>query len=167
LIQSNQLTGIAMMLIEGTTRDVSGGLVINSKLQPGLARQDLERKLFPSIIVGLFGWHRAHSQGAGLGAESLFGIRYAPAGVNEWYQRLGVERQVQDLLSFKPADVELWLTTVTYNHARTLRLKEIRYELQASRDVMRRLLFEASLEVSDSRDQPRITVQATPFASLG
>jgi hypothetical protein len=155
-----------MILVEGITRDPSGGLVINSKLQPGLSRQDLERRLFPSIVVGLFGWHRAHSQGASLGAESRNGIRYAPAVVNQHYQRLGMERHVWELMARKPADIELWLTTVTYSHALTPRLKAIQYKLRASRGAVTRSLFEASIEISDSRDQPRIVVQATPFAGL-
>ena len=155
-----------MMLIEGTTRDYSGGLVIRSRLRPGMPRQDLERKLFPSVVVGLFGWHRAHSQGAGLGAENQHGIRYAPAEVNLHCQRLGIERQLRELVALKPANVEIWLTTVTYTHARTLRLKEIQYKVQTVRGPTMRLLFEASIAVSDSRDQPRVTVEATPFASL-
>ena len=154
------------MLIEGSTRDFSGGLVINSRLRPGLPRQDLERRLFPSIVVGLFGWHRAHSQGAGLGAESQHGIRYAPAEVNQQFQRLGIERHLRELLRRKPADVELWLTTVTYTHARTLRLKEIQYKLQAVHGLTTRRLFEASITVSDHRDKPRITVEATPFSGF-
>jgi hypothetical protein len=85
------------MLVEGATRDCSGGLVINSKLQPGMPRQDLERRLYPSIVVGLFGWQRAHSQGPGLGAESQHGIRYAPADVNQHCQRLGIERHLREL----------------------------------------------------------------------
>jgi hypothetical protein len=160
------MNGVTMILIEGSTRDCSGGLVMNSRLRPGLPRQDLERKLFPSIVVGLFGWHRAHSQGAGLGAESQHGIRYAPAEVNQQYQRLGIERHLRELMNRKPADVELWLTTVTYTHARTLRLKEIQYKLQAVRGTTSRRLFEASIAVSDSRDQPRVTVQSTPFSSV-
>jgi hypothetical protein len=155
-----------MILVEGSSRDPSGGLVINSKLQPGLSRQDLERRLFPSIVVGLFGWHRAHSQGASLGAESQNGIRYAPAVVNQHCQRLGIERHLRELMARKPADMDLWFTTVTCTHARTLRLKRIEYRLQASRGAVTRSLFQASIEISDSRDQPRIVVQATPFASL-
>ena len=99
----------------------AGGIVIHSRLQPGQPRQDLEKKLFPSIVVGLFGWERAHSQGAGLGAESAAGIRYAPAEVNQHYQRLGIERHLRELVQRKPADVDLWLTTVTTTHARTRR----------------------------------------------
>jgi hypothetical protein len=155
------------MLAEGATRDCSGGLVIHSKLQPGMPRQDLERKLYPSIVVGLFGWQRAHSQGPGLGAESQHGIRYAPADVNQHCQRLGIEHHLRELLMLKPADVELWLTTVTSTHARTLRLKEIQYKVQAVRGTTKRRLFEASIDISDSRDRPRITVQATPFARFG
>jgi hypothetical protein len=160
--------GGTMRFIEGTHRDPAGDIVTHSRLQPGQPRQDLERKLFPSVVVGLFGWHRAHSQGASLGAESAAGIRYAPPEVHQPLQRLDIERHLRELLSLKPAEVELWLTTVTTAHARTLRLKEIRYRLQALRGLQeRRLIFEARIGVSDSRDQPCITVQATPFGALG
>jgi hypothetical protein len=155
-----------MHFVERTFRDALGATVIVSRLKPAVARQDMERQFFPGVQVGLAGWQRAHSQGAGTGFESPHAIRYAPEEVNQQYQRLGIERHVRELLARKPADVELWLTTATSTHPRTLRLKEIQYRLDAVRGPQSRRLFEASIEVSDDRDHPRVTVHATPFASI-
>ena len=151
------------MRVPGATRDAFGAVVIRSRLGAGVPRKGFEKLMFPGVEVGLAGWERAHSQGAGLGAESPEAIRYAPAEVNQQYQRLGVERHLRDLLLRKPADVELWLTTVTATHPRTLRLKEIQYRVEAVRGSQRRLVYEASIEVENRRDRPRITVQATPY----
>ena len=153
------------MFVEGTSRDLSGGIVIRSRLKASARRQDLERKMFPSIEVGLPGWQRAHSQGAGLGNENPHAIRYAPAEVNQQYQRLGIERYVRELLESKPVDTDLWLTTVTYTHPKTLRLKEIQYRLEALSGNRRRLLFEASIEVEDKKLNPKITAHALPLAA--
>jgi hypothetical protein len=155
-----------MHFVERTFRDELGATVIVSRLRPAVTRQDMERQFFPGVQVGLAGWQRAHSQGAGTGLESPHAIRYAPEEVNQQYQRLGIERYVRELLAHKPADVELWLTTVTATHLRTLRLKEIQYRLDALRGPLARRLFEASISVSDDLSQPRITAHATPFASM-
>jgi hypothetical protein len=155
-----------MHFIERTFRDALGAIVIQSRLKPGATRQDFEKQMFPGIQVGLPGWQRAHSQGAGTGFESPNAIRYAPEAVNQEFQRLGIERHLKELFNRKPANVELWLTTVTSTHPRTLRLKEIQYRLDAVSGAESRRLFEASIAVSDSRDNPRVSVQATPFGAI-
>lgn len=66
----------------------------------------------------------------------------------------------------KPADTELWLTTVTSTHPQTLRLKEIKYRVDAVKNAMSRKLFEASIEIADQRVNPRVTVNSTPFQRL-
>ena len=73
---------------------------------------------------------------------------------------------VRELLAHRPPGVELWLTTVTTTHPRTLRLKEIQYRVDAVWGTQSRRLFEASIAVSDNRDSPRVTVQATPFGTF-
>jgi hypothetical protein len=85
--------------------------------------------------------------------------------VNQHFQRLGIERHLRELLNRKPMDVELWLTTATSTHPRTLRLKEIQYRVDAVRKDQSRRLFEASIQVGDSRLNPRVTVHATPFST--
>jgi len=152
-----------MHFAERSFHDAHGATVIQSRLRPATGRQGFENQLFPSIEVGLAGWERAHSQGAGTGFESPHGIRYAPQEVNQHYQRLGIERILRDLVQKKPADTELWLTTVTSTHPRTLRLKEIQYRVDAVRGVSSRRVFEASIEIADTRMNPRVTTQASPF----
>ena len=152
-----------MHFTERTFKDAFGATVIQSRLQPASGRQGFEKLLFPGIEVGLPGWQRAHSQGGGTGFESPNAIRYASEEVNQRFQRLGIERYLRELVQLKPAGTELWLTTVTTTHARTLRLKEIQYRVDAVRQGSSRRLFEASIEVADQRLDPRVTVNATPF----
>lgn len=151
-----------MHFVERTFKDALGATVIQSRLGPAVLRRGLEKLMFPGIQVGLPGWQRAHSQGGGTGFESPSAIRYAPEEVNQHYQRLGIERYLRELLALKPVDTELWLTTVTMTHPRTLRLKEIQYRVDAVKGAASRKLFEASIEVADQKINPRITAQATP-----
>jgi len=152
-----------MNFSERTFRDALGGTVIQSRLRPAPGRQGFEKQLFPGIEVGLPGWQRAHSQGSGTGFESPHAIRYAPEEVNQQFQRLGIERYLRELVALKPTDTDLWLTTVTATHPRTLRLMEIQYRVDAVRQGISRKLFEAGIEVADQRVNPRVTVHATPF----
>lgn len=152
-----------MLFSERTFKDALGATVIQSKLGTGVGRQGFEKLLLPAIQVGLAGWQRAHSQGGGTGFESPYAIRYAPEAVNQEYQRLGIERYLRELVEFKAPEVELWLTTVTSTHPGTLRLKEIQYRVDTIRNKVAYKLFEASIEVADNRDNPRVTIQATPF----
>jgi hypothetical protein len=151
-----------MQFAERTFKDALGATVIQSRLGPSISRQGFEKLMFPGIQVGLPGWQRAHSQGGGTGFESPSAIRYAPQEVNQQYQRLGIERYLRDLLALKPADTDLWLTTVTATHERTLRLKEIQYRVDAVKGASSRKLFEASIEITDEKMNPRVTVKATP-----
>ena len=152
-----------MQFSERTFKDAFGATVIQSRLQPAPGRQGFEKQMFPGIEVGLAGWQRAHSQGSGTGHESPHAIRYAPEEVNQEFQRLGIERYLRELVTLKPADTELWLTTVTSTHPRTLRLKEIQYRVDAVRNGVSRKLFEASIEIADQRLNPRVITHATPF----
>lgn len=152
-----------MQFSERTFKDAFGDTVIQSRLGTAPGRQGFEKQLFPGIEVGLPGWQRAHSQGSGTGFESPNAIRYAPEEVNQQFQRLGIERYLRELEAMKPPDTELWLTTVTSTHPRTLRLKEIQYRVDAVRQGVSRQLFEASIEIADQRINPRITVKASPF----
>lgn len=137
-----------------------GGRVIQSRVAAPPGRLGFERQFFPGVEVGLTGWERAHSQGNITGRESPHGIRYAPREVNQAFQRLGIERFIRELFEELRPGVELWLTTVTYTHPGTLRLKEIQYRVDAKVRAASRPLFEASIEVEDSRDNPKVWVHA-------
>ena len=76
-----------MHFAERTFRDAFGSIVIQSRLRSAVGRQGFERQFFRGIELGLPGWQRAHSQGAGTGFESSHAIRYAPAEVNQQFQR--------------------------------------------------------------------------------
>ncbi len=148
-----------MAFIEGTTRDALGHIVIRSKVNSPPGRSGYEKRYFPGIEVGLVGWERAHSQGNITGHESPHAIRYAPAEVNQQFQRLGIERFIQELYAQKAPDVDLWLTTVTAAHPGTLRLKEIQYRVDAFRKGQSKALFETSIMVEDKKKSPRVTIQ--------
>ena len=147
-----------MHFVEGVSRDPLGDIVIRSKVKSPPGRLGFEKMFWPGVEVGLVGWERAHSQGSITGHESAHGIRYAPKEVNQQFQRLGIERFIQELYTRKAVDVELWLTTVTSTHPRTLRLKEIQYRIDAVRKGQSKALFEASIMVEDRKKMPRITV---------
>lgn len=146
---------------ERTWRDALGGVVIQSRVGKPPGRLGYEQQFFPGVEVGLTGWERAHSQGNITGHESARAIRYAPSEVNQAFQRLGIERFIAELYEEKAADVEFALTTVTYTHEGTLRLKEIQYRIDAVRRGMSRPLFEASIEVENKRQSPRVTPTVT------
>lgn len=126
-------------------------------------RLGFEKQFFPGIELGLEGWERAHSQGNITGRESPQGIRYAPSEVNQAFQRLGIERFVRELFEEKAPDVEIRLTTVTYSHPGSLRLREIQYRVDAIRRGRSTRLFEASIEVENSTVRPRVSIEATPY----
>ena len=149
---------------ERTFRDALGDLVIQSRLRPSVGRKGHERQFFRGIEFGLAGWQRSHSQGGGTGFESAQGIRFAPEEVNQAYQNRGIERLLRDLVTEYNGQAELWLTTVTSTHPRTLRLKEIQYKVDVVRDGRSRCLFEASIEVSNDTQSPRVSVTGTPYA---
>ena len=149
--------------VEGTRTDIFGATVIQSRMGIATSRRGFERRLLPGIEVGLAGWQRSHSQGGGTGRESPDAIRYAPEEVNQVFQRLGIESYLRELVSLKPIDTELWLTTVTETHPGSLRLKEIQYRADAVRGIEDRLLFEAEILITNDRINPRVTVNASPF----
>lgn len=146
-------------------RDAPGGIVIRSRVALPPGRQGFEKQFFPGVDVDLAGWERAHSQGNITGSESPNGIRYAPTEVNQAFQRLGVEKFIQELFAAKAPDVEFELTTITYTHPGTLGLREIQYRIDALRDGRAEPLFEASIEVENRRQLPRIAIAAAPRLS--
>lgn len=148
-------------------RDAFGGVIIRSYVTKPGGRKGFEKQFFPGVSVGLIGWDRAHSQGNITGHESPFAIRYAPSEVNQAYQRLGIERFVRELYEEKAEGIELLLTTVTYSHPGTLRLKEIQYKVDALHNGSSRpyTLFEASINVENKRISPKVHISATPRLS--
>jgi hypothetical protein len=143
---------------ERVSRDALGGIVIESTVRAPSGRKGYEDQLFPGVEVGLAGWDRAHSQGNITGHESAYAIRYAPSEVNQQLQRLGIERFIRELHQQCRPDVQLGLTTVTYTHPGTLRLKEIQYKVTAGWRGRKRVLFEAAIEIEDRRIAPRVKV---------
>jgi len=127
-------------------------IVIDSWLGPGQARQGFERQMASAAEYGLEeieGWERAHSQGAGIGAESAEGIRLAPRVVNQAMQNQGIERFMRELEAAKPEGTRIHLRTVTKTHPGTLRLSEIDYEIsvQMPGERSQRTVMRASIEV--------------------
>jgi hypothetical protein len=145
---------------QGTKRDAMNGTVIRSRLDEPQQRQGFERQLLRGVQVGLPGWQRAHSQGTGTGQESADAILYAPEEVNQQYQNRGIEEHLRDLFESRPEDEELCLTTVTYAHEGTARLKEIQYRVDAvNPQGQSRRLFETAIRVENRRDNPKVWIE--------
>lgn len=151
-----------MLFVEGTYRDYFGDIVIRSKVKSPPGRKDYEKMLWPGIEVGLISWERSHSQGNITGNESPNGIRYAPSEVNQKFQRLGIEKFIAELFLEKPIGIDIWLTTVTKTHPRSLRLKEIQYVVDIVKGNQSKTLFEASIEIEDKKFDPQISIEARP-----
>ena len=149
--------------------DALGNRVIQSELTIDRTRKrkDFQNDLFPSVQVGLRGWQKAHSQGLITHSpESAEAIRYAPEEVNQVFQRLGIERYIRELVEqLKPQGVRLWLTTATATHWGTLRLKEIQYRVDGIKDGVHVTLFETSIEVANTKVNPRVTIKGDPRSS--
>ncbi|HSF43576.1 MAG TPA: DUF4157 domain-containing protein [Thermoanaerobaculia bacterium] len=142
-------------------------IVIRSRLGPSQARRGYERQMASAAEYGvqeIAGWERAHSQGAGFGAEAAEAIRLAPRQVNQALQNRGIERTIRDLYRTKPPDVELHLTTVTQTHPGTLRLQQIDYVLEAWRGGQKvGTVLEASIEVGRSG---RATIDVESYGTI-
>lgn len=147
-----------MQFVEGVSRDVFGSIVLCSNIKSPPGRKGFEKTFWPGVEVGLQGWERTHSQGNIAGYESPQAICYAPREVNEYFQRLGIESFIQEFFKNKVKNVDLWLTTVTSAHPRTLRLKEIRYCVEAVCGGQLLASIEASIMIEDKKALPRITV---------
>src|ERR1700743_142073 len=109
------------------------GIIIKSKIAAPVPRSDFEKRMFPGIELGLVGWERSHSQGAGTGQESASGILYAPSEVNQALQNKGIEQFLRDFFKVKAQDADLFLTTDTTPLPGTRRLQSIEYLLDAKR----------------------------------
>lgn len=139
-------------------------LLAMRRIGPPGTRQGFERLMFPGVQVGLLGWERAHSQGAGTGTESALGILYAPSIVNQELQNRGIEDFIRTLQAQKRDDVDLFLTTATRAWVGTRRLASIEYRVDARRGGRMTTLLEASIEVANQRHVPRVVVEATKRA---
>ena len=126
-------------------------IVLRAWLGPRQVRAGLEREMMSAAEYGvqsLQGMERAHSTGAGLGAESGEGIRLAPEVVNQAMQNRGIEAFLRALRDIALQTGErIHLTTETQTHARTLRLASIHYIVEVQEGDRMITLFEAAIEV--------------------
>jgi hypothetical protein len=144
-------------------RTSEGSMIMCNEVGQATDRKGYEKMLFPATQVGLDGWHRAHSQGAGLGNEMKEGIRYAPPEVNLKLQNQGIEQHIRDIRDQLHPDAKLLLTTETKAHEGSLRLKSIDYKLEVEMNAERSRIYEASIEVENKRDNPKVTVSAESY----
>ena len=139
------------------------GIVIDMEVGSAVKRLGLENTLPCGTKVNLRGWHRAHSVGPGVGAESGVGIRYAPPEVNLKYQNSGIEKFIRDFNKEKASDVRLYLRTVTKTHPNSRRLKSITYRLSAAGGEARPThLFEVTIGIQNKTNNPRVWLKK-PF----
>lgn len=129
-----------------------GGVVIESTLAPGRRRAGFEHEHFRRGEMGREDYvssdlELAHSQGAGTGHESPFGILYAPREVNQELQNLGIEEFMRTMVRNPTPGVTLQQVTRTRAHPRTRLLSQIDYAVYAMVDGERRLVFSVSIRV--------------------
>jgi hypothetical protein len=127
-------------------------------------RANLERELPAAAeyaIEEIATYERAHSTAPGLGIEAGEAIRLAPRAVNrglQWESRTpqqvaregrgGIEGYLAEIQEALRPEDRLHLTTSTKTHSGTLRLKEIAYHVEISRDGGRlETLFRVVIEV--------------------
>ncbi len=127
-------------------------VVIRAWIEERSDRAGLEHEMMSAAEYGiaeLEGYHRAHSTGAGLGAESGAAIRLAPGElVNQAMQRRGIEGFIRALADAAMEEgVRIHLTTETRTHSGTLRLASIHYAVEAATPEGRISLFDAAIEV--------------------
>lgn len=133
---------------------------------PGHERLGFEKDMYGAVEVGLDGWHRAHSQGAGTGKESSHAILYAPPEVNLGYQNLGIERYIREAVGQLDPGAQMILTTATRAHPDSLRLASIEYKIEIEVDGVRTTVLEAGLQVENVRDNPKVTSWAEAYENL-
>ena len=84
---------------ERTFRDNSGGIVTCTRLKSATCRIGFEKKYFPGMQVGMYGWERAHETGDIPVTAGPEGIVNAPYEVTVYYQRLRLDHYVMLLFS--------------------------------------------------------------------
>lgn len=152
--------GFAWLSKEGT-------VTVETKLGEPTDRRNFEDYLPTSTELGLkCAYERAHSQGAGTGVESPYGLALATREVNQELQNHGVEAFIRELQAHKRDDVDLYLRTEVNTDG--LYLQSINYVLEAANKSdgfienrqERATLLTANIDVSSSRDDPRATFDA-------
>ena len=138
----------------------ANGIHHDSVLGPSTGRQGFEKQFYSAGEHGqesVKGMHRAHTLGQGTGFESPYGIYYAPAEVNLIVQNNGIEEFMRGLYDALPPGARAHVKTVTKAHPKSLRLREIRYQLEIDLgNGEREFLFEYVINVSDGVN-PRVT----------
>lgn len=157
-------------LPEGVVYEFPGGhkvwrqgdtILHDSAIGPGHGRLGFENQKFTAGESGLpelQGMHRAHTLGQGTGFESPFGIYYAPAEVNLLIQNNGIEEFMRGLHEALPPGEKLHVVTRTKAHPDSLRLKQIRYQVEVDVGGGRReFLFEYVIDVGNDVPNPTVT----------
>jgi hypothetical protein len=133
----------------------------DSAIGPGQGRRGFELERFSAGETGreeLRGMHRAHTLGQGTGFESPFGIYYAPAEVNLLIQNNGIEEFLRGLHQVMPEGQSVHVVMRTQPHPGTLRLKQIRYQVEVDVGGERReFLFEYVINVGNDVPNPTVT----------
>lgn len=138
-------------------RGADGQTIVVSIIAPASPRQGLERGFFTGSTIGLPGWQRAHSQGAGWGVETAEGMLLAPPNVNLKLQNGGIESYVRQLQQQAMSEgFLLRVTTEVAAHRGTTQMKYAYYRIDKVSNSGIERLFEFSIDVpySKSPDPP-------------
>jgi hypothetical protein len=142
---------------ERTMRDNFGGIVTCNRIRTARNRIGFEKKYFPGLNIGRFGWERAHETGNSPITAGPEGIVHAPSEVTHFYQRLGIEQFLMTMFSRKASEVEIWMSTTVYTHPGTLRVRKIVYRVDAVRQKSSFGLYQAIMTIENEISNPVIS----------
>jgi hypothetical protein len=127
-------------------------VVEESTLAPGVQRQGFEKGL-PSRgqmggALAKSDSQLAHGLGAGTGFEGPYGIRRAPAEVNQALENTGIELYLREAERLKPEGLTYHYVVSSEAHPNSISLKSRTYRVDATMNGRRRSLFTVKIEVS-------------------
>jgi hypothetical protein len=141
------------------TRDANGavGYVVEGEILDSIPREqapNFQNRVPGARGSGLPGYERAHLWGPGFGDEAADGIMYAPRGVNQYLQNLGIEGVIrQTARDVRARGGRVWVTARAEAHPPGTRgLPEV------PGDVLARVEYTVEVELPGGGRQPAYTV---------
>jgi hypothetical protein len=159
VIMSGETAGTGGIRNVHGTRDADGavGYVIEGEILSSIPRErapNFQSRVPSARGSGLPGYERAHLWGPGFGDEAADGIMYAPRGVNQFLQNLGIEGVIrQTARQARALGGKVWVTARAEAHPRGTRgLPDV------PGDVLKRIEYTVEVEVPGRGRQPAYTV---------
>jgi len=146
---------------ETTSFTDSGGMVFVNNLGKAVERIGFEKRFFPSILIGSFFWERAYNSENRPIHSGAQGTVFLPAEVNRYYCSLRLDSMIKESFRWKAPDVDIVLITSFNTFLLSMRLHTINYQVVASHQRIRTVLFESGLTIENKKLNPKIKVFKT------